>query len=118
MATLAFPIAKQPNPDNTWTWQSEDNTIRSTTDDGYVISRQRYTRSRDELELTWDLSDTEANTLQTFYKTTTANGSLEFILSLITPHLTITKTVLFIAPPVHTYKGNGKFESSCKFREV
>lgn len=115
---LEFPITRQPNPDNTWTWQSEDNTIRSNTEDGYVISRQRYTRSRDTFELTWDLSDIEANTLQTFYKSITANGSLEFTITLLTPHLSLTKTVLFTEPPTHTYKGNGKFESSCKFREV
>lgn len=117
MSDLSFPITSQPNPP--WTWEAEDNTLRSTNEDGFVIARPRYTRARDSLtDVTWNLSGTEADIVQNFYKNTTANGSLSFNLTLITPFLTLSKKVYFTKPPTHRYVGIGAFETTCSFMEV
>ena len=117
MSSLIFPITYEPNPP--WAWEAEDNTLRSPNEDGFVATRPRYTRARDSLtDVTWNLSGTDAETVQNFYKVTTYNGSLPFTLTLTTPFLTISKEVYFSKPPTHKYIGIGAFETTCSFMEV
>jgi hypothetical protein len=116
--SLLWPITRPPIVP--WDEKREDNVLRSNTENGYELTRQRYTKVRDTLgPFTWQyLSGADYNTLMTFFDTTTASGSLPFSFSASTRTSTITKTVRFTAPPDATYIGHDKWLVKCTFREV
>lgn len=115
---LVFPDIQPPIVP--WDEQREDNVLRSKTEDGYEITRPRYTKVRTTLgPLTWQyLTDAEYQTLMDFYDNTTAGGSLPFQFSVSTRTRTITKTVRFTEPPKATYVGIDWWQVQCTFREV
>ena len=71
---LKFPLTKSPKPPYDIT--SEDNIIKSVTEDGYELVRPRYTKVRRVIKLKWDITNTEYLTLDTFYNTTVKNGAI------------------------------------------
>ena len=77
MTNLKWPDI--PNPIYPLKTDREDNVIRSNTDSGYEITRQRYTRTRKSYELKWTaISQDDRDTIVKFYDTKTASGSLSF----------------------------------------
>ena len=77
MAKINFPDIALP--DYPLKITREDNILRSTTDAGYQITRQRYTRARKTYELTWKtMRQDDRDTLIDFFERRTANGSLPF----------------------------------------
>lgn len=72
-----FPTIQKPSyPFNS---KLEDISLQSQMEDGTVVSRARFTRSRETFTLTWTaLPDADYATLRTFYKSTVKGGSEAF----------------------------------------
>lgn len=117
MAELTFPLTNMPKPP--WNLSSEEVSISSDMEAGFVVKRSKYTRARDQLsDVVWDVLDLDVLVVQDFYKNITKNGSLPFTLSISTPNTTFTRKVMFSQPPTHRYVGIGVFETTCSFKEV
>lgn len=59
--------------------ESEDAVIRSSSEAGYQITRPRFTKVRRKFEVKYeDCTQTDKNSLDTFYYTTLGNGSAIF----------------------------------------
>lgn len=119
---MNFPLTKKPK--TPYQIEYEDNLIRSTTEDGYEITRPRYTKQRKRIVLKWDIVNSEYTTINNFYTTSTLFGSLPFNLTFSTSDstpnsaITFSSTVRFASPPKMTYAGIGVWELECSFREV
>ncbi len=115
---LVFPVIRPPIVE--WSGEDEDNVLRSKTEDGYEITRLRYSRIRETLgPFTWQfLTDQEYQALMNFYRSITAGGSLPFQFSVSTRSRMITKIVRFSEPPKYSYVGFDRWQVQCTFREV
>ncbi len=59
--------------------ENEDNTIRSTMEDGTVVSRRKFTKIRKTFTLTWDaLPNADYETLDDFLRNTAYMGAVPF----------------------------------------
>ena len=105
----------------------EKNTIESPVEDGYVISRPRYTRVRRTYTVKWDGVNSDYANIDNFYRITTSGGSLPFFITLnfaktdnleANAQISTNVQVRFTEPPKITYQGMGVWEIRCSFMEV
>jgi hypothetical protein len=120
---LKFPITKSPKPP--FEISHIDNTIKSTTEDGYQLVRPRFTKIRKTIKLKWDIINQEYLTLESFYTTTTVGGAVPFNLVFKTiggstedSGIQFDLDVRFAEKPKFTYLGMGVWEVECNFTEL
>jgi len=118
---MNFPISKSPKPP--FTIENVDNVIRSAMEDGYEITRPRFTKVRKNITgVKWDLTNSEYQILDDFY---CSYGSTSFTITFNIAKgtsgdlgIAITKIVRFTKPPSFAYQGMGVWEATCDFRQI
>lgn len=93
-----------------------ETSIRSTVDVGLAKVRNRYTKGIDTFQCTIDLNFDDYTTLETFYKTTLAGGSLTFYYD--HPFTEVQTEFRFIAAPSITPIGGKWFRVSMNWEEL
>lgn len=78
--------------------------VRTSMDAGPPKVRQRFTAGVRPFAMSWMLTKAQVATLDTFYLTTLAGGSLSFD-GLAHPRTQATATFRFIGPPTYAYLG-------------
>jgi hypothetical protein len=81
-----------------------DFTIRTDMDAGVAKVRRRFSAAATPIQFTLLLTEPQAVTLDTFFRTTTAGGSLEF--NMAHPRTGNTVTCRFSAPPAYALQGH------------
>ena len=117
MATLVFPVTRQPIPN--YDLQKEDIIVRNPTTAGYTMTRLSFTKARTQpMNFKWQyMTDAEYLQLMSFFENDTANGSLPFSFTFKTATITRVYTVIFSKPPETSYVGMGLWEVTCVFEE-
>lgn len=87
-----------------------DFSIRSDTDAGIAKVRRRFTAVATPIQYGLMLTEAQAAILDTFYRTTTAGGSLEF--NMTHPRTAATVTCRFTAPPAYALQGTNVYRAS------
>lgn len=120
---LKFPITKSPKPP--FEISHLENTIKSTTEDGYQLVRPRFTKIRKTVKLKWDIINQEYLTLENFFTTSTVGGAIPFNLVFKTigvdrndSGVQFNLGVRFAEKPKFTYLGLGVWEVECIFNEL
>ena len=99
---------------------SSDSIVTSSIEDGYNVSRKRYTRSIREFTVKWAGTDADFVAAEEFYYNTTSCGSLPFFLQIknILGFTLFSGNVILSAPYSPSYQGIGTWEFTFQFREV
>lgn len=93
--------------------------LESPFEDGSVQSRVKYTKGRDAYTIPWEhITQAEFDTLEEFYKTTTAFGSVPFTFELPKAVGTKTITCRFVEKPTATLSSYDSWKVSIKVQEV
>lgn len=118
MAILQFPASiRSPSYDLEPQWDRP--VIESPFEDGSTQVRVKYTQGRDYYTIPWNcLPQTEVDVLETFYKVTTAYGSLPFIITIKFPTGDRDIKCRFTEKPSLTYVSHNNWQASIKVQEV
>jgi hypothetical protein len=105
MASISFPAALEAQILNEGYGETPQTaTIRTQMDAGPAKARRRFSARVDNLQLNFLLSDTDLDTLLTFYTTTSKEGSLRF--NMTHPRTGATDEFRFIDAPGYNRAGN------------
>lgn len=92
----------------------EDNTIKSSAEAGYVLSRPRFTRARRSWTLKYkNMPQADVNTLDAAY-----NSAPSSIISWTHPETAATVNVRFAAPPKFSLTKPGFYDADVTLAEV
>jgi hypothetical protein len=107
-----------PDPSYPCEEELQENVLRSETENGYVVTRVKFTRQRQKFpRVHWrTMVKEDWLELLDFYKNTTASGSLMF--SWIHPLTEVIYTVRFTEPPKATLVEANYYQVSISLEEV
>lgn len=112
MATWPNTLPAYPEGEN-YQEQAPNTLIRTSMDAGPPKVRQRYTAGVRNFTMTWMLTKAQVDTLDTFYVSTLAGGSLSFT-GLNHPRKGTAATFRFVEPPSYAYLGPDTWRASTK----